>query len=120
MEGWTHHGEWSRRILDYDPELRRTTYYWYNDGDKQQRLTEHYDVSAIIEMNKAQYAATDERARWDIPNDKLGIQVGRIPISIAMDVLKKTGWGRDRKAVSRWLTDPDNRHFMTRPVRKGL
>lgn len=107
-------------MLDYDPDIGRTTVYWYNQYDQAQRLTEHWDVSGIIEANKARYAATDERASWSHRDDQLGTHVGTIPLAIAFDVLQKTGWGRDRKAVSRWLTDPANRHFLSRPVRFGL
>lgn len=115
-DGWTGHGKWKSRVLDYDPELKRTTYYYVDEHEMRQRLVEHYDTSDIIEQNKAEYAATDERASWkgDMHH------VGRIPISIAHEVLRKTGWGKDREAVSRWLRDPDNRFFLRRPLRFGL
>ena len=115
-DGWRGHGEWKSKVLDYDPELKRTTYYYVNEFDMQQRLVEHYDVRDIVERNKAIMAQTDERQRYQ----EGGEIVGQIPLSIAFDVLKKTGWGKDRKAVSRWLKDPDNQHFLHRKIRIGV
>ena len=112
---WEQHGEWASRILDVEPEIGRTTVYWYNQYDKTQRLVEHWDVNEIVEFNKAMYAAKDERSRWSDWE-----HVGKIPISIAHDVLKKTNNGRDREAVNRWLKDPENRHFVSRPIRFGI
>lgn len=118
---WERHGSMRSRVLDYDPVLRRKTVFWYDEKEQTQRLVEHWDVSPIIEANKADYAATDERASWrGGGEDEFGTLVGRIPLSIAFDVLKKTGWGKDRAAVSRWLTDPENRHFLARPIRLGV
>lgn len=118
---WERHGSLRSRVLDYDPVLKRTTVFWYDEYAQTQRLVEHWDIGDIIEANKADYAATDEHAPWRGGSEhELGTFVGRIPLAIAFDVLKKTGWGRDRKAVSKWLTDPNNRHFLARPVRFGI
>lgn len=118
---WRRHGSLRSRILEVDPELKRTTYYFYDEHSKEQFLHEEWDVSEIVESNKRAYAQTDERAPWRGGGEhELGTHVGSVPLAIAFDILKKTGWGKDRKAVSRWLTDPDNRHFLRRPVRFGL
>lgn len=104
---------WKRRLLEYNPVLKRHTWHEFDDQDLKHRIVETWDVRPIIEDNKAMYAATDERAGWkgDIH------RIGAIPVSIMQDVLKKTGNGKDKKAVARWVNDPDNRFFLTRPVK---
>lgn len=106
---------WKRRLLEHDPVLRRTEYYWYNDDENRIGLQTVTDVGAITETNRALYAQTDERAPFG--NKRDFHLIGQIPLSIAFDVLKKTSNGKDKKAVARWVNDPDNRAFLTRPVK---
>ncbi|ANN76806.1 hypothetical protein [Bordetella flabilis] len=68
------------------------------------------DAEQIVEANKAQYAATDERARYGD-----GMQhVARIPVVVLQD-LRQRGVLKDPKRFKAWLNDPENRHFRTRP-----
>jgi hypothetical protein len=121
---WKHHGSLHSRVLEVDPVLGKTTTYWYDDNTREQFVTDDWhDVRPIIEHNKALYNATDERARMTPLRDGGEMQwtrVATLPLAIAMDVLKKTDNGKNRAAVSRWLMDPDNRHFLTRPIRTGV
>lgn len=104
---------WKRRLLEYDPVLKRHTWFEFDEWDLKQRIVEEWDVRHIIEDNKAMYAATDERAGWKGDMHR----IASVPLSIAMDWMKKTSNGKDKKAVARLINDPDNRFFLTRPVK---
>lgn len=104
---------WKRRLLEYDPVLRRQTWFEFDEHEMKQRLVETWDVKPVIEDNKAMYAATDERAGWKGDMHRIAC----VPLQVAFDLLKRTSGGRDKKAVARWINDPDNRFFLVRPVK---
>lgn len=119
---WQSHGAARSRVLDFDPLYNKTTTYWYEDG--QQWLTETWhDITPIVEANKARYNAVDERARLTSLRDDGEVQwthTATVPLALVPDVLKLTNNGKDRAAVTRWHKDPENRHFLVRPIRKGV
>lgn len=121
---WESHGAVLSRMLDYDPLYNKTTTYWYDSLDRKEWLTETWhDLTPLVEHNKALYNATDENARMTPLRDGGEMQwtrVAHVPLTIALDVLKKTANGKDRAAVSRWLKDPANRVFLTRPIKLGV
>jgi len=74
------------------------------------------DITGILEMNKREYAAQDERKRWS--EDAFGNKVASIPLTVFAD-LEKQGITRgfaviDKKRFNAWLNNPDNRAFRTR------
>ncbi len=75
-------------------------------------LETQQDVSAIVEANKAAYNQVDERANWKGDMHR----VGSVPMSIYYD-LKRRGILDDQAALKRWLNDPENQVFRTRPGR---
>jgi len=53
-----------KRLFDYDPNTG-TTKWWHYDADRDEATIETvFDISDIVDQNKRQYAATDERTRW--------------------------------------------------------
>ena len=72
------------------------------------------DVTSIVEANKAEYNALDYGARWGDFT-----KVASIPMTVVDDLNKKgimKGFAvRDEAAFKRWLNDPENRFFRTRP-----
>lgn len=68
------------------------------------------DVTEILDANKAEYNMHDERSRWNHE----GTKVASIPL-VVWEELKRKGIADDQKALLRWLDDPDNRAFRTRP-----
>jgi hypothetical protein len=105
-----------KRLFDYDPVTKTKTIFHASDDGETFHLETLQDVEDIVESNKASYAATDERARWgDIA------RVASIPMPLMYDLIRRqiiepadrgyTGGKRFRK----WLNDPENRHFKTRP-----
>ena len=101
-----------RRVLDRDP-LSGVTRYWSWDPEQQASVIETvHDVTPILEHNKALQARTDERAGWKGNWHR----VAAIPLSLYF-ALKQKGITKDRKALRKWLNDPDNRLFRTRTGR---
>lgn len=100
------------RILDYDPVMGITEKY-YEDHDGNWVIERQQDVERIIELNKSEYNSTDERATHKSENFN---RYARIPMVVLMK-LERDGILRDSKAFRKWLDNPDNRFFRTRPGR---
>lgn len=83
--------------------------YFHSDDEGNISLETVQDVSPIIENNRAQFNAVDERAKWGE-----GQKVASIPMSL-FHKLKREGILDDQAAFRRWLNDPENRFFRTRP-----
>jgi hypothetical protein len=86
----------------------------FHDTDGDYTLEVRQDVSGILEKNKSEYAATDERAKWGE-----WTKVASLPLAL-IDDLNKKGIMRgfaimDQRAFKAFLNDPDNRFFRTRP-----
>jgi hypothetical protein len=97
----------SKRLLNDDALTGVKTYYNY-DADKDEAIiSKEQDVTGIIEANKAEFNAAPERwGEWT--------KVGSIPLSVYYE-LERQGILNDQKAMAKWLNDPDNRAFRTRP-----
>jgi hypothetical protein len=77
------------------------------------------DVSDIMESNKAQFNAYDERSRWS--NEVFGNKIASVPLTV-IDDLNQKGIMRgfhvlDQKKFKEFLNHPDNRVWRTRPGR---
>jgi hypothetical protein len=77
------------------------------------------DVSGIVESNRKQFNAYDERAKWS--DHLFGNKIASIPLTV-IDELNKQGIMRgfhvlDQTRFKAWLNNPDNRAFRTRPGR---
>lgn len=101
----------AKRLLSENRLTNTKTYHEYDEATDQSVITTSSDVTDIIESNKAQYNATDERAGYSDLN-----KVASIPMNIYFD-LKKRGILNDQKKMKAWLNDSDNRYFRTRPGR---
>ena len=100
-----------KRLFDYDPETG-TTKWWHYDADKDEATIETvFEVGDLIEQNKKLYADTDERTRYGEWS-----RVASIPMALFYR-LKNQGIIDDPAAMKRWLNDPDNKFFRTRPGR---
>lgn len=97
-------------LLDYDPLTQIRTDYHEID-DRHVGFETRQDVTDIIEVNKTFMADVDERHRYGDMS-----RVASIPVSVFFE-LERTGISRDPVAFKRWLDDPDNRLFRTRPGR---
>jgi len=104
---------WKKRLLSHDPLLGKTEWYWHDDVTDTGKVEEVWDVSSIVEANKAMYAATDARKGWKGDWH----HIASLPMSVAQDLWNKSAKGKDQKALKRFINDPDNRAFLVRPVK---
>lgn len=87
---------------------------YYADGEGGLVIETSQNVSPWVERNKAEYAATDERTKWG----ELA-KIASVPDSVILE-WNRLGFCRgyfitDQKALKKWLNDPENRHWRTRP-----
>ena len=98
------------KLFDYDP-ITGTKKIWHYDAGKDEAVIETiFDVQAIGEDNKAKYNSFDERANW---NGDMH-HVASIPMSLFYQ-MKAEGKLDDQAYMRRFLNDPNNRVFRTRP-----
>jgi len=102
-----------KRILDYDPVTKVTQWYHYDEITGKISLETNQDVTAIVEQNKNIFNQVDERKSWKGDIHK----VASIPMSIYHELAKISNNFKDQAAIKRWLNDPDNKVFRTRPGR---
>ena len=68
------------------------------------------DITDVVEANKALYNLYDERSNWRGDMHK----VASLPMSVYYD-LKNKGILEDPVAMKKWLNNPENVVFRTRP-----
>lgn len=96
-----------RKVIDTDPTTGISHVFYYDDATDEVTITAEQDVASVLEHNKTSYNdAPDRHGEWS--------RVAQIPMSIYYD-LAKSGKLRDNAYMKRWLNDPDNRFFRTRP-----
>jgi len=98
-----------KKHFDSNKELGITRTWHYNDATDEATIQTQQDVTDVIEENKNEFAQIDERAKWGELT-----KVASIPLSLYYQ-LKAEGKLDDQAYMKRWLNDPDNRHFRTRP-----
>ncbi len=99
-----------KRLFDIDP-LTGTKKIWHYDSDKDEAIIESVvDASELVANNKAMFNSYDERASW---KGDLHL-VASVPMELYMK-WKAEGKLDDQAFMKRWLNDPDNRFFRTRP-----
>lgn len=101
-------------LFDRTPELGITEYFIPSEDEKSFTIQTVQDVDAIVEANaEHRKAFTSGRDHW---GDQINgdTKVASIPLNVWMD-LKRKGIADDPVAFKRWLNDPDNFAFRTRP-----
>lgn len=96
-----------KKLLDTDPLTGIRHVFNYDETTDEASITAEQDVSNVIESNKRMYNdANGKHGEWT--------RVASIPMVIYMD-LKAKGILDDQAAMKKWLNDPDNKYFRTRP-----
>lgn len=98
-------------LIEVDPLTQIQTFTHYDHANDIHYVEEVQDVEPIIEYAKGLHRQFDERSRWgDIA------QVAEIPNTIVFELMRD-GILTDQKRMKKWLNDPANAHFRTRPGR---
>ena len=101
----------TRRLLGMDPLTKVREMFHVEDPTGKDTVIESVqDVTEILADNKAERNTFDEKAGWKGDVHK----VASIPI-VVWEELKRKGLDNDNDALLKWLDDPDNRAFRTRP-----
>lgn len=99
------------RPFDYDPATgTRRTFHYFDDDTFSIETTQ--DTSGLVEENLLH--RNNDAGNWK--GDGHGVRVAQLPLHIWAD-LKLRGIIDDQKAFRKWLNDPDNRFFRTKPGR---
>jgi hypothetical protein len=81
-------------------------------------IVTHQDTRAIIDDNRRLQNSVDRHElRRRHQRGAGGVQIASIPMVVYMR-LRKLGITKDRKAMRKWLSDPQNRYFRTDDGRK--
>jgi len=100
-------------LLDRDELTGTETWFHYDPITEAMTWETRRDVADNVEDNKRVFNSFDERARWG--ND-FQHRVASIPDFLFYDLEKKLGpMKHNQRAWMRWLDDPSNRAFRTRP-----
>lgn len=96
-----------KQLLDFDPNTGISHQFSYDNETDMATITAEQDISKYVESNKKSYNDSNTKfGEWD--------RVASIPMVVYLD-LKKRGILDDQTELKRWLNDPDNRYFRTRP-----
>ena len=100
-----------KRLFDYDPTTGiQEIFHWNDDGTY--TIETRQDLEPTIEANKQSFNS------YSGPSDKWGDmhKVASIPLVILQEWMT-SGKIRDAAYIKRFLNDPDNAVFRTRPGR---
>jgi hypothetical protein len=98
------------KLFDINP-VTGTRKMWHYDAEKDEATIETIiDATQIVTDNKERFNSFDEKANWkgDMHH------VASIPMALFYQ-MKAEGKLDDEAYMKRWLNDPDNRAFRTRP-----
>jgi hypothetical protein len=97
--------------VDYDPVTKIKTVFEAEADDSQYTIASLQDATDIVEQNKYLYNEFDQRARH---TSEMYNRYAQIPLNLFFE-LERKGITRDPVAFKKWMDDPDNRFFRTRP-----
>lgn len=101
-----------RRLLDHDPLTGITEIFDYDRATDEFVIETVQNARDVVEDARARFNAIDERAGWRGEYHR----VASIPLVVWQE-LEAQGIANDERALRKWLDDPDNRFFRTRPGR---
>ncbi len=99
----------SKRLVSENTEIGQKQ-YWHDHDDGSVTIETVQKVDNVAEANKEVYNQVDAKANWKGDMHR----VASIPMAIFYDLQRK-GILNDPAAMKKWLNNPDNRVFRTRP-----
>ena len=100
------------RLLSYDPHTDVTQIFHFDEAAGTVTIETIQPLNELLAENRDLYASASKHTPYR--DGPLAGMVARIP-PVIMDELKRSGIADDRKAFNRFLNDPNNRKFRTRP-----
>ena len=103
-----------KRLFDYDPVTGVKQWFHMEDGDDHFVIQTEQPTEDLVEANKDAFNSFDSgRDKW---GEMIGqrTRVASIPMNVYLE-LRRKGVLQDQAALKRWLNDPDNAVFRTRP-----
>lgn len=101
------------RIFDVNPMFGIVRLWHYDDDTDQVTIETRQGAQDTYKQLIDQNAAYRNQTSRKTPYRDGMHHVARVPLVILEDLMRK-GYHRDKKAMKRWLNDPDNRVFRTR------
>lgn len=98
-----------KKLLDHDPLTGITQFFHYDELAGEMAIERVQPTDALIGLNRAEF----NNAERTFGGESF-VKVASIPLTLYME-LRRKGVFRDPAALKRWLNDPDNRAFRTRP-----
>lgn len=98
-----------RKLITQNPLTGVETWFNYDNETGDSIITSEQETAGTVEFNKAQFNDAPQRF-----GNGTFHKVASIPLVVLED-LKRRGIVDDPDAMKRWLNDPDNRYFRTRP-----
>lgn len=103
------------RLLDHDAATATTSYFHFDDTNNSFVISEHQDVTALVEANVRARNATEKHTRY---GDGMH-QVAHLPNTVIMEMAKQgicTPAFRilDHAKLRRWLNSSENLKWRTR------
>jgi len=95
----------ARQLLSVDPLTGTASYVDYDEDLDALHHIEELNIDGLLDFNKAQ--------RSEGPKDAWGrdmVHIGRVPTSLLLQLMRD-GTFYDKKKLTAWLNDPDNRFF---------
>lgn len=107
-----------KRLLDYDPLTGVAEWFHYDHSDDTFYTQSVQDPTALFEANRASFNETSSaRSSWGDKIDKRTHVASLDLVTYAR--LRKEGIIGDPARFAKWLNDPDNAMFRTRPGHIG-
>lgn len=96
------------RLFDEDPITGVRRLFHFDNVTEEVTIETQHDVEPILEFAKRNFNDRDNGWKGDLHH------VASIPLPLYFD-LKREGKVDDEQYMKRWLNDPDNRLFRTKP-----
>lgn len=104
----------SKRLFDYDPMTGIVEWFDYDESDDTFTIRMDQDLEQIVEANKTQFNTfSSGRDKWGEDFDRK-THVARIPMVVYQQWMID-GKLTDQAFLRKWLNDPSNAAFRTRP-----
>jgi len=96
------------RLFDDIPEQGIKRYFVYDHTNDSFKIVTEQDTTGLIQRSQTNYKRFGKRSPWkgDVHH------VGVIPMTVLERAMRE-GWGEED--YKRWVNDPDNQKFRSRP-----